>query len=144
MIDLDFFKNVNDSYGHLAGDEVLRRVAKLLSDRVRGTDIVARYGNDRLLEDGLSIHTTVDLDLEREAIGSMLKGLGQADRRQGYRGPLMHVEPKKLDEVRRPGCRLEARRRDLPRSPPRRESPPSARACSTRTWPLRVLHSPPP
>ncbi len=46
MIDLDKFKPVNDKYGHLLGDRVLRTVAKLLSDRVRQSSIVARYGGD--------------------------------------------------------------------------------------------------
>jgi diguanylate cyclase (GGDEF)-like protein/putative nucleotidyltransferase with HDIG domain len=46
MIDLDEFKPVNDQYGHLLGDRVLRTVAKLLSDRVRQSSVVARYGGD--------------------------------------------------------------------------------------------------
>jgi len=46
MIDLDRFKPVNDQYGHLLGDRVLRTVAKLLSDRVRQSCVVARYGGD--------------------------------------------------------------------------------------------------
>jgi len=44
MIDIDHFKNVNDSYGHDAGDNVLKEFAVLLQDHVRRTDIVARYG----------------------------------------------------------------------------------------------------
>lgn len=44
--DLDHFKTINDSYGHRAGDRVLRAFAKLLNDRVRETDFVARYGEE--------------------------------------------------------------------------------------------------
>ena len=44
MIDLNHFKEVNDRYGHQAGDEVLRRCAVALQERVRGIDLVARYG----------------------------------------------------------------------------------------------------
>jgi diguanylate cyclase (GGDEF)-like protein len=46
ILDLDHFKRVNDRFGHGTGDEVLRRVAKLLADQVRRHDIVARYGGE--------------------------------------------------------------------------------------------------
>jgi diguanylate cyclase (GGDEF)-like protein/putative nucleotidyltransferase with HDIG domain len=46
MIDLDGFKQVNDRYGHLEGDKVLAAVANLLNDRVRQSNVVARYGGD--------------------------------------------------------------------------------------------------
>jgi diguanylate cyclase (GGDEF)-like protein len=46
MLDIDHFKKVNDTYGHLAGDEVLRSVSKTLSKRFRKTDLVGRYGGE--------------------------------------------------------------------------------------------------
>ncbi len=46
MIDLDHFKSINDSYGHQAGDEVLRRIGKILHSAVRNTDLPARYGGE--------------------------------------------------------------------------------------------------
>ncbi len=46
MIDLDHFKRVNDTYGHLVGDEVLREVAKTLQREARTVDVVARYGGE--------------------------------------------------------------------------------------------------
>lgn len=46
LADLDFFKDYNDRYGHLKGDDVLREVAKLLLDSVRKVDLVARYGGE--------------------------------------------------------------------------------------------------
>jgi two-component system cell cycle response regulator len=47
--DLDFFKHVNDSYGHLVGDEVLRRAAGRMSSAVREYDHVGRYGGEEFL-----------------------------------------------------------------------------------------------
>jgi diguanylate cyclase (GGDEF)-like protein len=49
MLDLDHFKNVNDTHGHRAGDQVLRQVAALLKSRMRASDIVARYGGEEFL-----------------------------------------------------------------------------------------------
>ena len=46
MIDLDGFKAINDTHGHLAGDAYLRHVARLLTARVRDHDVVARLGGD--------------------------------------------------------------------------------------------------
>lgn len=46
LLDLDHFKKVNDTYGHHGGDEVLRTVAKLLTQMVRGGDTVARFGGE--------------------------------------------------------------------------------------------------
>ncbi|MBS0587068.1 MAG: diguanylate cyclase [Proteobacteria bacterium] len=46
MVDIDFFKKVNDTYGHAAGDRVLKSLARLLKQRLRETDIVGRYGGE--------------------------------------------------------------------------------------------------
>ncbi len=46
MMDIDFFKKYNDTFGHLAGDEVLKRVARILAAHAEGSDIVARYGGE--------------------------------------------------------------------------------------------------
>lgn len=46
MIDIDFFKRVNDTYGHRSGDHVLQSVARLIRDCVRPQDLVARYGGE--------------------------------------------------------------------------------------------------
>lgn len=46
MLDLDHFKSVNDNYGHPAGDQVLRALARMLTQRLRKTDISGRYGGE--------------------------------------------------------------------------------------------------
>jgi diguanylate cyclase (GGDEF)-like protein len=49
MVDVDKFKSLNDSYGHLLGDEVLRQVSSLLSRQVRKIDVVCRYGGEEFV-----------------------------------------------------------------------------------------------
>jgi len=46
MIDIDFFKQVNDNYGHLSGDRILKSLANLLQERLRRSDIIGRYGGE--------------------------------------------------------------------------------------------------
>ena len=62
MIDIDFFKKINDTYGHAVGDDVLKRAAQLYRTSVRSTDLVARYGGEEFavmmpetaLQDGIT------------------------------------------------------------------------------------------
>lgn len=46
IFDLDFFKDINDEFGHMAGDEVLRQLSALAAERVRGSDTLARIGGE--------------------------------------------------------------------------------------------------
>ncbi|QBG37561.1 GGDEF domain-containing protein [Litorilituus sediminis] len=46
MLDIDHFKNVNDSYGHMVGDEVIRHLSDLIRSHVRETDVSGRYGGE--------------------------------------------------------------------------------------------------
>ena len=63
MMDIDYFKRYNDTHGHPAGDEVLRRVAKVLKDSVRSKDTVIRYGGEEflLLLSGVSARTAEEI-----------------------------------------------------------------------------------
>ena len=49
ILDIDFFKNINDSYGHLLGDSVLRFLAKFLKHETKGKDLIARIGGEEFV-----------------------------------------------------------------------------------------------
>ncbi|MCY6485753.1 diguanylate cyclase [Clostridium aestuarii] len=49
LCDIDYFKNVNDNYGHQAGDMVLQQVASIIEESIRGKDAVGRYGGEEFL-----------------------------------------------------------------------------------------------
>jgi len=46
MVDVDFFKHLNDQYGHLTGDQILRRIVEFIKENVREIDFVGRYGGE--------------------------------------------------------------------------------------------------
>ena len=49
ILDIDFFKDVNDTYGHLIGDQVLKIISNLLTENVRSSDFTARYGGEEFI-----------------------------------------------------------------------------------------------
>ncbi len=69
MADMDYFKEVNDTYGHEAGDTVLKVLAKTLRELVRGSDIVIRYGGEEfliiLLDTNVEVGVTVAEKIRR-------------------------------------------------------------------------------
>lgn len=81
FVDLDNFKRVNDSLGHLEGDQVLRTVADRLRGGLRASDLVARFGGDEfvvLLED---VHQRQDVQTVLNALLSVVEVPVQADGR---------------------------------------------------------------
>ncbi len=49
MLDIDFFKNVNDTYGHIVGDQVLINITKIIQENIRKGDILIRYGGEEFM-----------------------------------------------------------------------------------------------
>ncbi|MBC7951070.1 MAG: sensor domain-containing diguanylate cyclase [Rhodospirillaceae bacterium] len=74
MLDLDYFKMVNDTYGHDAGDAVIKALAKLLRQTVRSSDMVIRYGGEEFLV--ILVDTPPDhADIVAEKIRSSVEAL---------------------------------------------------------------------
>ncbi len=74
ILDIDHFKPVNDTYGHLAGDKVLQLLAKSLRENLRQTDFIARYGGEEfiVLMPGTTAQTAYEvIDKLRERIRSL-------------------------------------------------------------------------
>ncbi|MDD3999778.1 MAG: sensor domain-containing diguanylate cyclase [Bacilli bacterium] len=68
LLDIDYFKSINDEHGHVVGDKVLANISAKLQDNMRSTDIIARYGGDEFI--ALMAHTE-----GREQISSIVKRL---------------------------------------------------------------------
>ncbi len=82
MIDIDRFKSVNDTYGHLTGDRVLKSLSRMLQDRLRKTDTIGRYGGEEfgviLFNASLDVATRIMDDL-REAFSQIVHHSANGD-----------------------------------------------------------------
>lgn len=81
MIDLDHFKNVNDTYGHLTGDRVLKNLSRHLQDALRKTDIIGRYGGEEfgIILFNVDLETAVKvMDKVREDFSKMVHDSGDS------------------------------------------------------------------
>lgn len=73
MVDLDFFKQVNDRFGHLTGDAILNRVAQVMASTLRAADAVGRYGG----EEFLLVLPETDLDGAQSVADKVRKAVAQ-------------------------------------------------------------------
>jgi two-component system cell cycle response regulator len=85
MLDIDHFKNLNDTYGHLCGDMVIRQVSQVMLDSVRQTDLAARYGGEEfvLMLPDTDIHTAI-------AISERIR-ITIAEQEYEYNGQIIHL-----------------------------------------------------
>jgi len=78
LIDIDYFKRINDTYGHDAGDVVLCEVSRVMAETCRATDVLVRWGGEEFLvicpntsqEDALAFADRIRVSIELGCIGS--------------------------------------------------------------------------
>ena len=108
MLDIDHFKAINDSHGHTVGDEVIRGVAGVLRDCVRGQDTVGRYGGEEFgivlpetgAEGAVAIAERIRRRIESEAMAPGVRctiSAGMAPASQDYASPVAWI--KRADEA---------------------------------------------
>ena len=78
MTDLDGFKQLNDAFGHVAGDEVLRRVGRFLEGAIRGDDIACRFGGEEFVVI-LPKASLDDTERRAEMLREAIKGIHRDD-----------------------------------------------------------------
>jgi diguanylate cyclase (GGDEF)-like protein len=83
LFDIDLFKNINDTYGHLIGDEVLRSTAKVVMDCLRQSDMLARYGGEEF-----AIYLPETGEQEAMAIAQRIRAAVENNEVQTKRGPI--------------------------------------------------------
>lgn len=79
MLDIDFFKSVNDTWGHAAGDQVLREITQRIESEIRATDVAARYGGEEfvmLLPDTDGASGVLLAERVRESVSAALFDIG--------------------------------------------------------------------
>jgi len=113
MLDLDYFKSANDTWGHMFGDRVLKVLADLLRDITRSGDIVARVGGDEFLifleySTGLEsiihrIHGSLSGQRVDEFTFSVSMGVAATESSGGSYDALFHAADQALYTVKRSG-----------------------------------------
>jgi len=107
MMDIDHFKQLNDTYGHLAGDAVLRRLAVLMKSQIRSADIACRYGGEEFViilpETKLEVAATRAETLRKSYAGLIIEHRGHRMRSELSAGvaayPLTAETPQELIRV---------------------------------------------
>ena len=83
MMDIDHFKRINDTYGHLQGDDILRKVSLILKNNIRTYDILGRYGGEEFLvilpeasmEDGMCLAERIRTAIEQYEFAGVLESI---------------------------------------------------------------------
>jgi diguanylate cyclase (GGDEF)-like protein len=115
MVDIDFFKSVNDRYGHATGDQVIKAVADVLKTSTRDTDLVSRYGGEEFcvvmpgipLDRALQIAERIRRTIENESCAgvsiTVSQGVSSLDQNSGNPDELVNQADKALYTAKESG-----------------------------------------
>ncbi len=117
MLDIDDFKKVNDTYGHVKGDEVLEKIGEIISSTIRETDVAGRYGGEEFLiifpgsgEDEAKaaveriLEGVRNFDWQSLGVGKLTMSAGVAQAREGMTvTEIIEMADKALYEAKRSG-----------------------------------------
>ena len=87
MIDINGFKQVNDVYGHLIGDQILQQLSKLLQKTFRTSDVISRYGGDEFL----ILLVDTDQQMAKRAVERLQEGVTEWNQNQPIKGYRMSI-----------------------------------------------------
>lgn len=131
MIDIDFFKQFNDTHGHQLGDQVLKLVARVLTDSIKGKDMAARYGGEEFsvilpetrLKDAVTVAETIRSQVATrkitnrrtgQVLGQVTLSVGVAEYEVGESlGTFVHRADEALYSAKRTGRNKVASQEDL-------------------------------
>lgn len=85
IIDIDYFKNVNDTYGHLVGDALIKEVAEILKKHVRGSDLIGRIGGDEFI---IFMRNIYSMEFIEERADTILSSIRNANIAQSFQNKL--------------------------------------------------------
>jgi len=115
MIDIDDFKKINDQYGHLKGDEVLKKIGTAINDSVREMDLAARYGGEEMVvlmprvdikqayKVAQRIRQTIEQIQLKEFFVTVSIGLSQTSRHIDTPDKLIHAADEALYDAKKKG-----------------------------------------
>ena len=139
VLDIDYFKSINDTYGHDAGDDVLREFAIRIKKSIRGIDLACRYGGEEFVvvmpETDMAVATMVAERLRRRIASEpfpIQQGATQRSRSRSRSGSPRSARgdnARQRAQARRPGALSRQARRPQPRGAGRRLSAASVARC---------------
>jgi diguanylate cyclase (GGDEF)-like protein len=102
MIDIDHFKQVNDTWGHAVGDQVLLKLSRLLKERLRRTDIIGRYGGEEfcvVMPETDASQAYQVMDALRQSFEQVVQRAGPNEFFVTFSAGITEADPERLDHL---------------------------------------------
>ena len=103
FFDIDNFKEINDTYGHVVGDLILKKIAEIMKKSVRAEDLIARYGGDEFIVAVFQVEKSIAYGIAKRIIGRIIHGKFKYDDKEikvKISGGMYYVEKQEpLEEI---------------------------------------------